>query len=413
MIGQRYSPQIIDWSKTVAISCLIFLSVLSLRSISAEQLPVRIYTTADGLPRDLITRIVRDSHDFLWFCTGDGLSRFNGYEFTNYGVEQGLPHPFINDLIETRRGVYWVATNGGGVAHFNPSPLRNEQSAVRNLFSVYPVGDELATNNVNVLYEGRQEELWAGTDAGLFRLDETNGQATFRRVSLNLREPDREVIVRALVEDREGSLWMSTNNGLLRRLPDGRTVRYTIQPSSVGDLVRGVDVRHGGETMGGASRRRRIDCAEAGTRLPPLPPASELLTPRPTGCATDAHSPARRVRLPLAPGGVCQFTTADGLADMVIAGISQSSDGRIWIATNGGLTEFIDGRFRSYTTALGVSNPALRTPVEDRDGNLWLGSVTGATKSPGAVSPASVRGTAWVIQASLRSLKTSVANSAR
>ena len=101
----------------------------------AEQLPARTYTTADGLPRDLITRIVRDSHGFLWFCTGDGLSRFNGYEFTTYGVEHGLPHPFINDLLETRRGVYWVATNGGGVARFNPSPLRNEPTQIRNLFT--------------------------------------------------------------------------------------------------------------------------------------------------------------------------------------------------------------------------------------------------------------------------------------
>src|SRR2546428_1034673 len=64
----------------------------------AEQLPARTYTTADGLPRDYILRIVRDSHGFLWFCTGDGLSRFNGYEFTNYGVEHGLSNPRANDL---------------------------------------------------------------------------------------------------------------------------------------------------------------------------------------------------------------------------------------------------------------------------------------------------------------------------
>jgi ligand-binding sensor domain-containing protein/two-component sensor histidine kinase len=359
--------------------CLLGL-LLSFRAIvPAEQLPVRIYTTADGLPRDLILRIVRDSHGFLWFCTGDGLSRFNGYEFTTYGVEQGLPHPFINDLIETRRGVYWVATNGGGVARFNPSPLRNEQPQTRNLFTAYPVGDELATNNVNVLYEDREEQLWAGTDAGLFRLDETNDQATFRRVSLNLREPDREVIVRALVEDREGSLWMSTNNGLLRRLPADRTVRYTIQPSSLGDLVTALMYDTEGRLWVGHRGGAGLIV------LKPEPATSitaggELLKRRLAGCATDAHSPDQRVRLPVAPGGVCQFTTADGLAGMLVWGIAQSSDKRIWIATSGGLTEFIDGRFRSYTPVLGVSDPSVRTPVEDRDGNLWLGGLTGATK---------------------------------
>src|SRR5438034_5633336 len=140
LMRQGCSVQVMACSALVASSCLALAISLGAGNISAEQLPVRIYTTADGLPRDLILRIVRDSHGFLWFCTGDGLSRFNGYDFTTYGFEQGLPHPFINDLLETRRGIYWVATNGGGVARFNPSPLQNEQSAVRNLFTAYPVG---------------------------------------------------------------------------------------------------------------------------------------------------------------------------------------------------------------------------------------------------------------------------------
>src|SRR5439155_27324992 len=119
--------------------------------------------------------------------------------------------------------------------------------------------------------------------------------------------------------------------------------------------------------------------------LKPQPASSitagdQVLTLRPARRGKAAHSADQGVRLPVAPGDVCQFTTADGLAGTIVGGISQSSDGRIWIATNGGLTEFIDGRFRSYTTALGLSNPAVWTPVEDRDGNLWLGSRTGATK---------------------------------
>ena len=140
-------------------SCALLVLVFSLallltsQSVSAQHLPVRTYTTDDGLPRDLVLRIVRDSHGFLWFCTGDGLSRFNGYEFITYGLEHGLPHPVINDLLETRRGVYWVATNGGGVARLNPTPARNQQSQNGNLFTVFPVGDEPTSNRVNVLYE--------------------------------------------------------------------------------------------------------------------------------------------------------------------------------------------------------------------------------------------------------------------
>ena len=86
---------------------------------SAEQLPIRSYTTADGLPNNRINRIVADSHGFIWFCTGEGLARFDGYGFTTYGVQDGLPHRSVFDLLETREGDYWVAT-GRGIARFRP-----------------------------------------------------------------------------------------------------------------------------------------------------------------------------------------------------------------------------------------------------------------------------------------------------
>src|SRR5882724_4297060 len=147
----------------VRISFLLGL-LMSLPPIArAEQLPVRTYTTADGLPRDYVLKIVRDSHGFLWFCTGEGLSRFNGYEFTTYGVEHGLPHPFINDLLETRKGVYWVATNGGGVCRFDPNATGKTPAGNRMLCTVFPVGSNILSNRVNVLYEDRRERLWAGS----------------------------------------------------------------------------------------------------------------------------------------------------------------------------------------------------------------------------------------------------------
>ena len=62
----------------------------------ATQLPVRIYTTADGLARDAVSCIVPDSRGFLWFCMAEGLSRFDGYGFVNYGSAQGLPHRTVN-----------------------------------------------------------------------------------------------------------------------------------------------------------------------------------------------------------------------------------------------------------------------------------------------------------------------------
>jgi ligand-binding sensor domain-containing protein len=59
--------------------------------LHARRLPIKTYTTADGLARDAVYCIVEDSHGFMWFCTAEGLSRFDGYQFTNYRTEQCLP----------------------------------------------------------------------------------------------------------------------------------------------------------------------------------------------------------------------------------------------------------------------------------------------------------------------------------
>lgn len=90
--------------------CLLGLLLGAIAVVRAERLPIKTYTIADGLARDNVLRIVRDSKGFLWFCTAEGLSRFDGYRFTNYGVEHGLPSRLVNDLLETRDGHYWVAT---------------------------------------------------------------------------------------------------------------------------------------------------------------------------------------------------------------------------------------------------------------------------------------------------------------
>jgi ligand-binding sensor domain-containing protein len=249
MLASTRKKNVVHWVAW-GLGLLFMMSVI----VRAERLPIKTYTTADGLGSDFVERIVRDSRGFLWFCTRDGLSRFDGYRFVTYTMEHGLSNPTINHLLETRQGVYWVATNGGGVCRFNPDLSENqkvkgkEQKAkvrnsiqrtalteIRNLFTVYPVGDERLTNRVNVLYEDRAGWLWAGTDAGLFRFEETTGEGMFRRVELGLLSySDRLVTVLAFVEDREGSLWMGTSWGLARRWPDGRITHYSIQPSSQG-----------------------------------------------------------------------------------------------------------------------------------------------------------------------------------
>lgn len=123
----------------------------------AEQLPIRTYTTADGLARDRVYKIVSDPRGFLWFCTYDGLSRFDGYEFVNYSIEHGLPHRLVFDLLITRKGDYWVATNNG-VARFNPLAATSNPKLRSYIPTQRPISETIFD-----LYEDSSGTVWAGT----------------------------------------------------------------------------------------------------------------------------------------------------------------------------------------------------------------------------------------------------------
>src|SRR5690349_5383655 len=126
--------------------------------IHAERLPLKTYTTADGLASNRISRIVRDSRGFLWFCTEQGLSRFDGFSFVNYTTAQGLPDDDVTDFLETREGDYWVATYKG-LCRFNPKSAqkaRNNNAADPNqMFVVYHPGENPRSWSIKALYQDR------------------------------------------------------------------------------------------------------------------------------------------------------------------------------------------------------------------------------------------------------------------
>ena len=174
------------FSKVIGAAVLASIVIMTTSpDAAAERLPIKSYTVADGLAHDRVRNILRDSRGFLWICTIEGLSRFDGHRFVNYGLEHGLPGGNISYLLETRRGQYWVATSNG-VGRFNPSSPASSGGArvTEPRFTAYVVGTTVQTNNVRVLFEDRAGQLWAGTAGGLFRWVESRG--TFQHVEQDL-----------------------------------------------------------------------------------------------------------------------------------------------------------------------------------------------------------------------------------
>lgn len=226
-------------SLSLAARILFLVSFVACQSagLRAERLPVRTYTSADGLGSSFVSSVMRDSRGFLWFCTRDGLSRFDGSRFVTYQVGGLNAPPGIEQIIETRKGVYWIATTGG-LYRFDPraNPVAQQTTGVGRTM----LNAEMVSTNRGVLYEDRAGNLWVGANA-LCRLEETSGKVVWQKIELNLPQPLTAGLsgfnIAAFCEGKDGSLWVVTTWGLLRRLPDGREVFYSVEPGRVSVLA--------------------------------------------------------------------------------------------------------------------------------------------------------------------------------
>jgi ligand-binding sensor domain-containing protein/signal transduction histidine kinase len=367
--------------RTALLMCLLLVACSGAR---AEQLPIKSYTVASGIAHDEVRKIFADSHGFLWFCTVDGLSRFDGYRFTTYTAKDGLPFSFINDIIESRSGVYWIATNTGGISRFDPSAAKTTSAGQKSnaLFTNYHLGDDASFNIITDMLEDRAGHIWAGTQGGLFRLEAGDKHGKFERVELNLKSRADQVLeIRDIAEDREGNLWIGTIMGLVRRAPDGRIDHYPLLPFQATNYLWVLMQDKEGKIWAGHQTGLLVFdpslAAPTGTDLGAQEQPSKALL---AGKATSKSQP-ETFRPHPALREARWYTSADGLPHNNLHALYQAMDGRIWIGTFGGGVSVYDGtRFRNYGEAQGLSN-RINAIAEDRAGNMWIGTHTsGALK---------------------------------
>ncbi len=335
-----------------------------------ERLPLKAYTTANGLAHNVVNKIVRDSRGFLWFCTNEGLARFDGYSFTNYGTNEGLPHPSINDIVETSEGDYWVATNGG-LCKFNPRgvptsnlTLAHNGSESAPMFTVIaPLDNDRFGRAINTLLQDRTGTIWCGTSRGLYRVEKLGERVQLLSVDLGIpSEYAEQKFINALLEDRHGTLWIGAASGLYRRWPDGSAARYGksdgLSPAYKGASFANEQFIH----CLLEDRRGNLWVGTAYGGLFRLETAAD-------------HRPPVITRA---------YTDKNGLTTNWVFVLYESTDGKLWVGTNKELCELVpaddktNSFFHLYNQQNGLSYSEVLCMTEDRDGNLWLGTSIGA-----------------------------------
>jgi len=349
----------------------LWLALLFATVLSGRQLPVRVFTMGQGLPRNMVSCLVPGANGMLWVCTSEGLARFDGYQFRLFGPEHGLPARRIVDLEPSREGGFWVVAERG--------ICRLKSGAqVGDPCEVLPV-DRLEGFFQTVL-ESRTGRTWAVSTHGLYELS-SDGHRLERR---NFEVPPNENII-SVGDGADGAVLAGTDLALYE-YRDGqpqRTLSASVGNIGINDMlwVRGelilATTRGMYRMPGGTGPLEPVDLPEKHALL-------EALLRRSDGSIW-ASSTQGIWRLNVAADGTVsvleRYTEKDGLPTNEVGVLAEDRQGNLWGSTDAqGIFRIAKSGFVFYNERDGIDDPRIASVFEDRLGRVC--AMAGADQHP-------------------------------
>lgn len=318
-----------------------------------------------GLPGNSVQKILQGADGTVWVATTSGLARYSGGRFMAQGAAQGLPPGQAFSLASGPDGRIYVGMEQG--------VWRQEGER----FS--PLALDMPPSNVARMMVEADGTVWLGTITGLYRHSQRYG---LERIGNANGLPNEQIS--ALWQDRENSLWVGTNGGLLR-LRDAPFTTFGMQDGLPNAYVRSVLADAKGTlwiaTSDGLGWLRDGRFGKAGSR-DGLPGDSLLSLGRSHAggvwVGTYSHGAV------LWDGRVRRHVdTRSGLTGNQVRALLESSDGTLWVGTSRGLNRMDARGVRHYTVAQGMPNDFIIALHEDRHGALWVGTSNGLAQIEG------------------------------
>lgn len=169
--------------------------------------------TGSNSSRQVYT-ILQDKQQRMWIGTfGSGLHLAvykggNDISFRQFFINNETP-VYIRCLLQDKTNRIWAGTNSG-LFMFDPDLLLRDEKAYKRLVS----------NEIKTICEDHKGRIWIGTTGGGFS---QFIPATGKFINYTTQQGLSHDIVNGMIEDRQGNLWISTENGVTRFNPDENT----------------------------------------------------------------------------------------------------------------------------------------------------------------------------------------------
>ncbi len=324
---------------------LLFCSLLLLLppKIPAQRLNIRTYNVGHGLSQSQVNTIQQDREGYLWFGTGDGISKFDGHHFQIFTRQDGLAENFISSSLLDRDGNLWFGHENGEISRFDWQ---------ERTFKVIPLpSDSLLAKHSSILtiFQTADGSIWFGSyGSGIYKYSEGNFFIFDKSTGLLSN------YVFEITQSSDGNLWLATPEGIAIISPLSGDSLITVDTLTVNNGLPTNSI----STIS-VDKANNIWIGTWGKGL--------LFYPEKDYLQNNKHFQT--------------YTSKDGLQDSLINTIYCDNKGNIWVGTvEGGVSKYITspskkrGFFRSITKRNGLSDNYVGVIYQDKEGNYWFGT---------------------------------------
>jgi diguanylate cyclase (GGDEF)-like protein len=308
----------------------------------------------------------------VWFASRDNhVYVISGDTLKHYTQLDGLPsYSTIKFAGEDLEGNVWIYSQRRIIRYRNGN------------FTIYTEKDGINSRDIKAAFCDRDGTIWVGTNEnGLYRLT--------RQFLTSYSQADGLLgnIVYPIIEDQAGAIWIGGGGGMTR-FADGKFMGYLFDQSRK-DQYKIVSTAPP-EKFPGSGAQSFCEDREGGLWIGiakgVLRMKDGLLSDRSAlvqTAATDAIFEDRVGNLwfgttkglfKVQAGKSTLYTTKEGLPSNGITVIYEDRQGTLWVGTRGGLAHSVGDGFTSLTLEDGLSGNRIRCLYEDRDGALWIGT---------------------------------------
>ncbi len=317
---------------------LVLLLAVFVQNIFGQTYQFKEYGIEEGLSHPFVYTISEDADGFIWIGTGEGLCQYDGFEFKVNEEDDTLTNGFVNTSYLDHNGILWFGHNSGEITYYD---------GIR--FKLLNAGEGFNSTVTDITGDNKGNVYIAFQSNGILKID-NNFKLTSYSESFN------GVLIYSILDVGNNNFLIGTSNGLsLFSLNDnGFTESYKVEELSY-ITVQSVDK---GKNEGDFW----IGTEDSGFYL--LKKKGEHF---------DSYD-------------IVNFGEKYDLAYDNVRSVLEDNESMLWVSTFGkGIIKLIPDENKdhnyldiiNYSTANGLANDFVKTVYQDWEGNFWIGTYGG------------------------------------